>query len=120
MELSQRLDLAKFGFDTPKSPGDESELQDIPRDGDAFAQLGALLVKIGVAENVESVSPADTLDGLDVDSLTQIEFVVRAEDHFGVRINEDLFNSWDTLGDMAHYLADTSERFARSTDATKN
>lgn len=102
MELSQRLDLAKFGFDTP---GDESDTQDIARDGDAFAQLCALLVKIGVVEDAQEISADDTLDSLDADSLTQIEFVVRAEDHFGVRINEELFASWDTLGDMAEYLA---------------
>ncbi|MDK8794188.1 acyl carrier protein [Corynebacterium sp. MSK041] len=102
MELSQRLDLAKFGFDAPAS---EPEEQTVPRDGDAFAQLCALLSKVGVVEDAQSISPADTLDGLDVDSLTQIEFVVRAEDHFGVRIDEELFSSWDTLGDMAEYLA---------------
>lgn len=104
MELSQRLDLAKLGLDMTGTD-EQAETSDIPADGDAFAQLAALLVKVGAIEEASEASPDDTLDSLDVDSLSRIELAVRAEEHFGVSINQELFDSWATLGDAAEYLA---------------
>ena len=98
MELSQRLDLGKLGLDATTSD------EPTPLEGDTMAQLAGLLVQVGAIDDADEVKGTDTLDSLGVDSLTRIELAVRAEEQFGVQIDEELWNSWATLSDAAAHL----------------
>nr|VDG63161.1 acyl carrier protein [Streptococcus thermophilus] len=98
MELSQRLDLGKLGLDA--TPSKETA----PLEGDALAQLAGLLVQVGAIDDADEVKGTDTLDSLGVDSLTRIELAVRAEEHFGVQIDEELWSNWATLNDAASHF----------------
>ena len=107
MELSQRLDLAKLGLEASDEATDTADrAAEIPADGDALTQLAALLVQVGAVDRAEEVTASSTLDSLGVDSLTRIELAVRAEDHFGVRVDDTTFTSWSTLGDAADFFAE--------------
>lgn len=109
MELSQRLDLAKLGFDTgedtesPDAAGDQSSAT---KDGDVMAQLAALIAKVGVVEDAANVAETDTLDSLGVDSLTRIELAVRAEEHFGKRVDDGVIGPSSSMKDLAAYFSD--------------
>lgn len=105
MELSQSLgaglDLSKLGLEPQQDDGGDIE---VSAEGSTLARLASLLVALGAVDDAEAVTSDSTLDALGVDSLSRIEFAVRAEEHFGVRMSEELFNSWATLGEMAAYL----------------
>lgn len=118
MELSQRLDLAKLGLDpdvVPDGAADETTKGDtkaksIPSDGggyqggDVRAELAGLLAQVGVVEDADEVEADDTFDSLGVDSLTRIELAVRAEEHFGVRVDESALDPSSTIGEMAQFF----------------
>lgn len=134
MELSQRLDLAKLGLDPDLVPDvesdDESEnatdedsagsgsanLAGVSGADDALAQLASLLAKIGVVEDVGEIEASDTFDSLGVDSLTRIELAVRAEEHFGVRIDENVLDSEATIGEMAQFFSEQTRNTAPAED----
>lgn len=100
MELSQRLDLAKLGLETSE-PEDEA---DVSSGGSTLAQLTSLLQKVGAVEDAEAVGVNDTLDSLGVDSLTRIELAVRAEEHFGVRVDEETVGPGSSMGELAQFF----------------
>lgn len=104
MELSQRLDLAKLGLDTPSDDDQDSVNAAVTAEGDTLAQLARLLHKAGVVENPETVSAQDTFDSLGIESLSRIELAVRAEDHFGIRVDEESLDPSSTLGEMAQFF----------------
>lgn len=114
MELSQRLDLAKLGLDVSSSDSPDPSGASaaggndagISAAGDTLAQLAALLQKVGVVEDATEVGASDTLDSLDVDSLTRIELAVRAEEHFGVRVSEEAASPDSSLGELADFFAE--------------
>lgn len=122
MELSQRLDLAKLGLDPDLVPDDSFEglanntdasSGDSSADGtgrsaggDALAQLAGLLAQVNAIKDVNDVDPSDTFDSLGIDSLTRIELAVRAEEHFGVRLDEESLDPSSTMGDMARFFAE--------------
>lgn len=131
MELSQRLDLAKLGLDPDLVP-DES-FDGLPNNvdatsggsggstdgagssagGDMLAQLAGLLARVNAIEDANDVDPNDTFDSLGVDSLTRIELAVRAEEHFGVRVDEENLDPSTTLGDIAQFFAERTREAAR-------
>lgn len=127
MELSQRLDLAKLGLDPDLVP-DES-VDGLPNNvdatsggssgagcsagGDMLAQLAGLLARVNAIEDANDVDPNDTFDSLGVDSLTRIELAVRAEEHFGVRVDEENLDPSTTLGDIAQFFAERTREAAR-------
>lgn len=129
MELSQRLDLAKLGLDPDLVPDNDSDSESGNASGDdrsapgsggktgvtgtgpsgtgdALAQLAGLLAQIGVVEDAGEVETSDTFDSLGVDSLTRIELAVRAEEHFGVRVDENAIDPSSTVGEMAQFFSD--------------
>lgn len=111
MELSQRLDLGKLGLSGASEPDPAT-----PLEGDELAQLAGLLVRVGAVDDADEVSRDDTLDSLGVDSLTRIELAVRAEEHFGVRVEEETFASLTTLGDAAEFFADHADTADSASD----
>ncbi len=109
MELSQRLDLAKLGLDPDLVPDDaENEDTSVAAEGSTLAQLASLFAKVGAVEDAEAVSAEDTFDSLGVDSLTCIELAVRAEEHFGVRVDENTLDPASTVGEMAAFFSDNA------------
>lgn len=106
MELSQRLDLAKLGLDPDPEGNDATDAPDAPvaAEGSTLAQLASLLVKVGAVEDAEAVTADDTLDSLGVDSLTRIELAVRAEEHFGVRVEGDEIGPHSSAGEIADFF----------------
>ena len=117
MELSQRLDLAKLGLGSdvaPDNAADETEggtkARSVPGDGggfqggDGLAELAGLLAQVGVVEDAGEVEADDTFANLGVDSLTRIELAVRAEEHFGVRVDESALDPSSTIGEMAQFF----------------
>ncbi|WP_087117740.1 acyl carrier protein [Corynebacterium urinipleomorphum] len=144
MELSQRLDLAKLGLDPDLVPDGESYgdsgnaadgnsaaggAADIAGGtgaggtgaggtgaGGALAQLAGLLAKVGVVEDAGEVETGDTFGSLGVDSLTRIELAVRAEEHFGVRVDESVLDPSATIGEMAQFFSEQSRGEAPAED----
>lgn len=128
MELSQRLDLAKLGLDPDLVP-DES-LDGLANNvdaasggssaggagssagGDALAQLAGLLAQVDAIDDANDIDPTDTFDSLGVDSLTRIELAVRAEEHFGVRVDEETLDPSSTMADMAQFFAERTREAA--------
>ncbi|GAB3081750.1 acyl carrier protein [Corynebacterium aquatimens] len=111
--LNQGLDLSglnlDFGSDASGSEASTgvASASDSPvaaPEGDAVARIAGLLLTLGAVDDAEKVTSASTLDSLGVDSLTRIELAVRAEELFGFRVDEELFRSWTTIGDMAAYV----------------
>lgn len=105
MELSQRLDLAKLGLEGTTEAETPPE---VPLGGGALAQIAGLLVQVGAVDDAEEVDDTDTLDGLGVDSLTRIELAVRAEEQFGVRVNEEVWLSFRNIGEAAAFFEEHS------------
>lgn len=109
MELSQRLDLAKLGLDPDLVPDDaESEGTSVAAEGSTLAQLASLFAKVDAVEDAEEVNAEDTFDSLGVDSLTRIELAVRAEEHFGVRVDADTLDPASTVGEMAAFFSNNT------------
>lgn len=116
MELSQRLDLAKLGLDPDLVPEDtDTDDKAVAAEGSIMAQLASLFAKVGAVEDAEAVSAEDTFDSLGVDSLTRIELAVRAEEHFGVRVDADTLDPASTVGEMAAFFSDNTA----NTDSTR-
>lgn len=101
MELSQRLNLGKLadlGAAAPDQPGADASL-------DTMGQVAALIESVAGVE-ADEVTAESTADSLGIDSLARIELIVRAEEQFGVRIDEETALGFDTIGDLVVYLAD--------------
>ncbi|AKK03612.1 acyl carrier protein [Corynebacterium epidermidicanis] len=69
-----------------------------------FAALSDLIVKCTGFDPDEIRRESRINDELAIDSLSLVEIAVRAEDTFGVRIDDDAVNSFHTVGDAADYL----------------
>lgn len=68
-----------------------------------FARLSALLIaRFGVT--AEELTPDVTYAELDLDSLALVEFIVVAEEEFGVPISEDELSPEDTVTDTVELL----------------
>ncbi|MBA2774031.1 MAG: acyl carrier protein [Nocardioidaceae bacterium] len=70
-------------------------------------------IRSGLADIVNDVAgiPAEDVqldksftDDLDVDSLSMVEVVVAAEEHFGVKIPDDDVKNLKTVGDAVAYI----------------
>lgn len=48
--------------------------------------------------------PETPLTETGLTSLDMIELAVRIEDEFGVRVSEDVYNQYDTVGELATYI----------------
>lgn len=95
MELSQRLDLGALNLQKEK-----------PVDRSVEARLRKLVSRITGAEP----DPGKTLAELGVDSLDRIELAVRAEEEFGVRIDDSFYTDSLTLDELAGKLAELAEK----------
>ena len=71
-------------------------------------------IRTGLAEIVTEVTgiPADDVqldksfsDDLDIDSLSMVEVVVAAEEHFGVKIPDNEVKKLKTVGDAVAFIA---------------
>ncbi|MFH0412797.1 acyl carrier protein [Corynebacterium sp. L4756] len=63
----------------------------------------ALIAEI-TGEESEDLSPDRRLDEVGLTSLNLIEFVVKAEDRLGIRIEEEEALSIETVGDVAKFV----------------
>lgn len=94
MELSQRLDLGGLELD-----GEDGE-DKAPSSGDVFGRLAELVDTLGGSD----ITPATRLDEAGLTSLDRIELAVRIEEEFAVRIDEHVYATHDTAGELAHYI----------------
>jgi acyl carrier protein len=60
----------------------------------------------GIEEN-EITPEKSFLDELDIDSLSMVEIAVQVEDHFGVKVPDDVLANLKTVGDAVDYVAKT-------------
>lgn len=99
MELSQRLNLGDLGklIDAPSTDSPAE-----PEDTDAFSRLAALIERITGEE--DSVHRESRLSDVDVSSLDRIELAIRIEDEFGARVTEQIYDEYETVGQLAEYL----------------
>ena len=106
MELSQRLnlgDLGKLLDDTPNDTDKDSACKgDKDSDGSAFARLAALIERITGEE--DSVHRESRLSDVDVSSLDRVELAIRIEDEFGARVTEQIYDEYETVGQLAEFL----------------
>lgn len=98
MELSQRLDLGALGFVT-----EHDEKKDAPAGADTFAALLALCRRV-TGEDFEEVSANTALEETALSSLDRIELAIRIEQEFGVRISEQEYAQYETVGALADYV----------------
>lgn len=99
MELSQRLNLGDLGklVDAPSTDtSTESE------GADAFSRLAALIERITGEE--DSVHRESRLSDVDVSSLDRVELAIRIEDEFGARVTEQIYDEYETVGQLAEFL----------------
>jgi acyl carrier protein len=61
----------------------------------------------GIEEN-EITSEKSFVDELDIDSLSMVEIAVQVEDHFGVKVPDDVLANLKTVGDAVDYVAKTT------------
>ncbi|WP_288725187.1 acyl carrier protein [uncultured Corynebacterium sp.] len=93
MELSQRLDLGALV--EAEEPTDRS--------------LEARLIDLVSRITGDEVDPAKTLAELGISSLDRIELAVRAEEEFGVLVDDSLYTDSLTVNELADSLAQASE-----------
>lgn len=101
MELSQRLNLEGLAHLQPDAK------PEVDQSLSTFGQVAALIESITGTE-ASTVQPESTPDSLGIDSLSKIELIVRAEEHFGVRIDEETALGFITVNDLVTYLAENS------------
>ena len=99
MELSQRLNLGDLGklIDAPTTDSPTE-----PEDTDAFSRLAALIERITGEE--DSVHRETMLADADVSSLDRVELAIRIEDEFGARVTEQIYDEYETVGQLAEFL----------------
>lgn len=99
MELSQRLNLGDLGklIDAPSTDSPAE-----PEDTDAFSRLAALIERITGEE--DSVHRESRLSDVDVSSLDRVELAIRIEDEFGARVTEQIYDEYETVGQLAEFL----------------
>lgn len=90
MELSQRLDLGALNLE-----------EEQPVDRSIEARLAELVSRI----TGDAVDTSRTLAELGVGSLDRIELAVRAEEEFGVRIDDSVYADSLTLDELAAKLS---------------
>jgi acyl carrier protein len=61
----------------------------------------------GIEEN-EITPEKSFVDELDIDSLSMVEIAVQVEDHFGVKVPDDVLANLKTVGDAVDYVAKTT------------
>ncbi|MEY8209936.1 phosphopantetheine-binding protein [Corynebacterium sp. MNWGS58] len=74
---------------------------------DTFTRLVPLLDDASAAETDDITRDAQLRD-LAIDSLSMIELVVKIEDEFKVRLEEDTVRSWTTVSDVVSYIDATA------------
>ena len=99
MELSQRLNLGDLGK-LVDAPSTDSPTE--PEDTDAFSRLAALIERITGEE--DSVHRESRLEDADVSSLDRVELAIRIEDEFGARVTEQIYDEYETVGQLAEFL----------------
>ena len=99
MELSQRLNLGDLGklIDAPSTDSPTE-----PEDTDAFSRLAALIERITGEE--DSVHRESRLSDVDVSSLDRVELAIRIEAEFGARVTEQIYDEYETVGQLAEFL----------------
>lgn len=74
---------------------------------DTFTRLVPLLDDASAAET-DDITRDTQLRDLAIDSLSMIELVVKIEDEFKVRLEEDTVRSWTTVSDVVSYIDATA------------
>lgn len=62
------------------------------------------LIAENVAADVNSITEETTFDELGVDSLDMVEFVMEAEEEFGISIEQDEISSVKKVGDAVELI----------------
>ncbi|WIM67046.1 acyl carrier protein [Corynebacterium breve] len=95
MELSQRLN-----FELPEEPA-------TPPASNTIGRVAQLIEDI-TGIDAETVTADSTRASLGIDSLSMIEIIVRAEDTFNVRIDDEAAENFVTVDDIVTYLAENA------------
>ena len=76
---------------------------------DTFTRLVPLLDEASAADTDDITRDAKLRD-LAIDSLSMIELVVKIEDEFKVRLDENIVQDWDTVSDVIAYIDKHGEK----------
>ncbi|MFW8575093.1 acyl carrier protein [Corynebacterium pseudodiphtheriticum] len=82
---------------------------DLPDKLDTFARLVPLLDDASGADT-DDITRDATLRDLAIDSLSMIELVVKIEDEFKVRLDENIVQDWNTVSDVIAYIDEHGEK----------
>ena len=70
--------------------------------------LATSVHEVGGIEENEITPEKSFVDELDIDSLSMVEIAVQVEDHFGVKVPDDVLANLKTVGDAVDYVAKTT------------
>lgn len=76
---------------------------------DTFTRLVPLLDEASAADTDDITRDAKLRD-LAIDSLSMIELVVKIEDEFKVRLDENIVQNWNTVSDVIAYIDEHGEK----------
>lgn len=76
---------------------------------DTFTRLVPLLDEASAADT-DDITRDAKLRNLAIDSLSMIELVVKIEDEFKVRLDENIVQSWNTVSDVIAYIDEHGEK----------
>lgn len=76
---------------------------------DTFTRLVPLLDEASAADT-DDITRDAKLRELAIDSLSMIELVVKIEDEFKVRLDENIVQDWSTVSDVIAYIDEHGEK----------
>lgn len=76
---------------------------------DTFTRLVPLLDEASAADTDDITRDAKLRD-LAIDSLSMIELVVKIEDEFKVRLDENIVQNWNTVSNVIAYIDEHGEK----------
>lgn len=82
---------------------------DLPDKLDTFARL-VLLLDDASGADTDDITRDARLHDLAIDSLSMIELVVKIEDEFKVRLDENIVQDWNTVSDVIVYIDEHGEK----------
>lgn len=86
---------------------------------DTFTRLVPLLDEASAADTDDITRDAKLRD-LAIDSLSMIELVVKIEDEFKVRLEEDTVREWSTVADIISHIHEHGEHSRNGSTGSKS
>lgn len=86
---------------------------------DTFTRLVPLLDEASAADT-DNITRDAKLRDLAIDSLSMIELVVKIEDEFKVRLDENTVRDWSTVADIISHIDEHGEHSRNSSTGSKS